>query len=154
QTSQSLTKTSDAANQLILDNNVQLKSTLASAEQTMDKFGNVADKMNNLELEKIIANFEEASVKLNSTMDNINNSEGTMGALLNDRERYDDLTRTSRTLDELLYDVKESPNRYVQFSICGKKQAEPKEDEFMQYIDNIIFILILGYAIWFFSRNV
>ena len=24
----------------------------------------------------------------------------------------------------------------------------------MQYIDNIIFILILGYAIWFFSRNV
>ncbi|NLN33351.1 MAG: MCE family protein [Flavobacteriaceae bacterium] len=128
QTSQSLTKTSDAANQLILDNNVQLKSTLASAEQAMDKFGLVADKMNNLELEKIIANFEEASVKLNSTLDNINNSEGTMGALLNDRELYDNLTRTSKTLDELLYDLKENPNRYVQFSIFGKKQAEPKED--------------------------
>src|SRR5690606_7582293 len=75
QTSESLTKTSDAANQLILDNNTQLRSTLASAEQAMDKFGLVADKMNNLELKKIIANFEEDSVKLNSNMYNINKIE-------------------------------------------------------------------------------
>lgn len=128
QTSQSLTRTSDGANQLIADNNAQLKNTLASAEQAMSKFALVADKMNNLELEKIITNFEQASAKLNSTMEQINNGEGTMGALLNDRELYDNLTRTSKTLDELLADLKDNPNRYVQFSIFGKKQATPKED--------------------------
>lgn len=128
QTSQSLTRTSDGANKLIADNNAQLKNTLASAEQAMDKFALVADKMNNLELEKIMANFEEASAKLNQTMNDINSGKGTMGALLNDRELYDNLTRTSETLDALLLDFKENPNRYVQFSIFGKKQATPKED--------------------------
>src|SRR5690606_38756545 len=85
-TAQSLTKTSDNANQMIVDNSSQLKSTLASTQQTMEKFGTVADKVNNLELEKIIQNFEQASAKLNATMDNINSGKGTLGALMNDRE--------------------------------------------------------------------
>ena len=126
ETSKSLTKTSDGANQMIANNNEQLKATLASAQQTMDKFGTVATKLDNLELEKIMTNFESASEKLNATLDNINNSEGTLGAMMNDRELYDNLTQTSKTLDELLADFKENPNRYVQFSIFGKKP--PKEE--------------------------
>src|SRR5690606_16990134 len=47
-TAQSLTRTSDNANELISENKTQLKNTLASAEQTMDKFGTMADKINNL----------------------------------------------------------------------------------------------------------
>src|SRR5690606_33634312 len=54
ETSKSLTKTSDGANQMIANNNEQLKATLASAQQTMDKFGTVATKLDNLELEKIM----------------------------------------------------------------------------------------------------
>lgn len=124
QTSQSLTQTSNSANQMINDNNAQLKSTLASAQEAMDKFGNVADKMNNLELEKIMRNFEESSVKLNNIMAQIDNGEGTLGSLVNDRELYENLTNTSKTLDALLLDFKENPNRYVQFSIFGKKQPK------------------------------
>lgn len=127
-TAQSLTKTSDNANALIADNKEQLKNTLGSAEQTMEKFGVMADKINNLELEKIIKNFEEASLSLNTTLDKINNGQGTLGAMMNDRELYDNLTRTSENLDAFLVDLKENPNRYVQFSIFGKKQAPPKED--------------------------
>jgi len=128
-TAQSLTRTSDNANELIAQNKEQLKNTLASAKQTMDKFGTMADKINNLELEKIIKNFEEASVSLNATLNKINNGEGTLGAMMNDKELYDNLTRTSKNLDALLVDLKENPNRYVQFSIFGKKQNPPKEEK-------------------------
>ncbi len=128
-TAQSLTKTSDNANALIGENKQQLKNTLASAEQTMDKFGTMADKINNLELEKIIKNFEEASISLNTTLDKINNGQGTLGAMMNDRELYDNLTTTSKNLDAFLVDLKENPNRYVQFSIFGKKQKLPKEEK-------------------------
>jgi len=127
-TAQSLTRTSDNANALIAENKQQLKNTLTSAEQTMDKFGTMADKINNLELEKIIKNFEEASISLNTTLDKINNGQGTLGAMMNDRELYDNLTRTSKNLDAFLVDLKENPNRYVQFSIFGKKQTPPKEE--------------------------
>lgn len=122
QTSQSLTQTSNSANAMIEANNEQLKSTLAATEKTMDKFGDVADKMSNLELEKIIRNFEESSNRLNQTLAKINNGEGTMGALINDKELYDNLNKTSKNLEELISDLKENPNRYVQFSIFGKKQ--------------------------------
>lgn len=124
----SFTQTSNSANQLINDNNVQLKSTLTSTQKAIDKYSQVADKINNLELEKIIQNFEEVSAELNQTLANINNSKGTLGALLNDRELYDNLTQTAKSLDELLADMKENPNRYVQFSIFGKKQVQTKVD--------------------------
>ncbi|MFA7686729.1 MAG: MlaD family protein [Moheibacter sp.] len=126
-TAQSLTRTSENANALIIENKGQLKNTLASAEQTLDKFGTVADKFNNLELEKIIKNFEEASVNLNMVLNKINSGEGTLGAMMNDKQLYDNLTQTSKTLDELLADLKENPNRYVQFSIFGKKQKPAEE---------------------------
>lgn len=126
-TAQSITKTSDNANALIGENRAQIQKTLVSAEQTMTKFGTMADKINNLELEKIIKNFEEASVSLNSTLNKINSGEGTLGAMMNDRQLYDNLTQTSKTLDELLADLKENPNRYVQFSIFGKKQKPTEE---------------------------
>lgn len=126
-TAQSLTRTSDNANALITENKSQLKNTLASAEQTLDKFGTVADKFNNLELEKIIKNFEEASVNLNTVLNKINSGEGTLGAMMNDKQLYDNLTQTSKSLDELLTDLKENPNRYVQFSIFGKKQKPAEE---------------------------
>lgn len=126
-TAQSLTRTSENANSLIIENKGQLKNTLASAEQTLDKFGTVADKFNNLELEKIIKNFEEASVNLNMVLNKINSGEGTLGAMMNDKQLYDNLTQTSKTLDELLADLKENPNRYVQFSIFGKKQKPAEE---------------------------
>lgn len=123
-TSQSLTRTSNSANQMIETNNAQLKTTLAATEKTMDKFGDVADKMTNLELEKIIKNFEESSAKLNTTLEKIDNGNGTLGALINDKELYDNLNKTSKSLDDILADLKENPNRYVQFSIFGKKQQE------------------------------
>lgn len=126
-TAESVTRTSESANSLIIENKTQLKNTLASAEQAIAKFGTMADKINNLELEKIIKNFEEASVTLNATLNKINSGEGTLGALMNDKALYDNLTKTSKTLDELLVDLKENPNRYVQFSIFGKKQKPTEE---------------------------
>lgn len=126
-TAQSITRTSDNANALIGENKEQIRNTLASAEQTMAKFGTMADKINNLELEKIIKNFEEASVSLNTVLNKINSGEGTLGAMMNDKQLYDNLTQTSKTLDELLVDLKENPNRYVQFSIFGKKQKPTEE---------------------------
>lgn len=129
QTSKSLTQTSDSAGKLIEENREQLTKTLSVAQTTVEKFGQTADKLNNLELEKIIANFEQVSAKLNQTLDEINSGKGTMGALLKDRELYDNLLKTTNSLDELLSDMKKHPDRYIQFSIFGKKQQPlPKEE--------------------------
>ncbi|MDD3772455.1 MAG: MlaD family protein [Weeksellaceae bacterium] len=121
ETSRAITETSKNANQLILNNNEQLKNTLIATQQSIEKFGTLADKITNLELEKIINEFGQTSEKLNTLLDDINSGKGTLGAIINDKTLYEELMHTTKSLDELLNDLKENPNRYVNFSIFGKK---------------------------------
>lgn len=121
ETSKAVTEASNSANQLILNNNEQLKSTLLATQESIEKFGNVADKINNLELEKIITEFGATSQKLNHLLEDINSGKGTLGAIVNDKTLYEGLLQTTQSLDDLLTDLKENPNRYVNFSIFGKK---------------------------------
>lgn len=51
----------------------------------------------------------------------LTSTNGTAGALLNDRELYDRLNRTVASADSLVTDLKANPKRYVHFSVFGKK---------------------------------
>ena len=62
--------------------------------------------------------------KLQGTVDNLNNKNGTMGLLLNDRQLYDELRQTNRSLTILLDDLRVNPKRYVNISVFGKKQKQ------------------------------
>lgn len=128
ETSKSITQTSEGVNQLVSDNNEKIKQVLVSADSALKEFDSLAGKLNNLELEKITKNLESVSVKLDDILSSVEDGKGTLGALVNDKELYDNLLRTSNSLDALLGDLKENPNRYVQFSIFGKK-AKPAKAE-------------------------
>lgn len=54
----------------------------------------------------------------------VNQGEGTAGQLLNNRQLYDNLDRSTRNLDSLVVDLKKRPWRYVNFSVFGKKPKE------------------------------
>ena len=41
--------------------------------------------------------------------------------LINDKNLYNNLAKSSASLDSLLSDLKNNPNRYVHFSVFGKK---------------------------------
>lgn len=51
----------------------------------------------------------------------IERGEGTMGALIKDRELYNKLNQTCEAATLLLEDLRENPKRYVHFSVFGKK---------------------------------
>ena len=53
--------------------------------------------------------------------DKINNGEGSLGMLLNDKALYVNLNSTAASADKLLIDLKQSPKRYVHFSLFGSK---------------------------------
>jgi phospholipid/cholesterol/gamma-HCH transport system substrate-binding protein len=42
--------------------------------------------------------------------------------LVNDSQLYDNLTKSSLNLQELIIDLKANPGRYVHVSVFGKKQ--------------------------------
>jgi phospholipid/cholesterol/gamma-HCH transport system substrate-binding protein len=59
--------------------------------------------------------------KLEQTLNTINSKNGSLGMLLNDRQLYNELRMTNRSLTTLLDDIRVNPKRYVSISVFGKK---------------------------------
>jgi phospholipid/cholesterol/gamma-HCH transport system substrate-binding protein len=138
--SANLGKTVEAVNQLIASQTGTLSNTLKNLEsfsgglaESKDKIpaitGNLEKTTKNLselDLDKTISQLNVAVASLQSTLEKLNNDTGTLGALINDRKMYDNLTATTNSLNLLLQDLRLHPKRYVNVSVFGKKdKSEP-----------------------------
>lgn len=113
----SLSKTMDNLNSFtgnLAKNNDNLTGTLSNLKKTTDQLanGNLGKTLN--QLDTGTAALENILAKLNST-------NGSAGALLNDRTLYNRLNSTVRSLNTLLDDLKVHPKRYINISVFGKK---------------------------------
>ena len=113
-----LSKNSQELNEVL----IALKPVLANAAQ-------VTDSLKTLELSKTLGKTQLMLDNLNTNLVSLKEGNGTMGKLLHDDSLYVYLSHTARDLDRLLVDLQENPNRYVQFSMFGKKDKSEKEDK-------------------------
>jgi phospholipid/cholesterol/gamma-HCH transport system substrate-binding protein len=75
-------------------------------------------------LRETAANISRVSAKLETTADLVNafltklkNGEGTLGKLAHDEKLYNDIDSLSVSLNRLVTDIRENPNRYVRVSV-------------------------------------
>ena len=66
---------------------------------------------------KITSALEDLSVSLKNLSEKIEKGEGTLGQLINDRTLYQDLKKTTRSIDELIEDLKKNPKKYFKFEL-------------------------------------
>ncbi|MGN6618884.1 MAG: MlaD family protein [Ilyomonas sp.] len=95
-------------------NNVRISNTLANLETTSGKFASI-------DLNSIVNRMQYAANKLDSAMTQLNTTNGSLGALINDKELYNRLNNTVVSLHTLMDDLRVHPKRYVNISIFGKK---------------------------------
>ena len=143
QTANSVTNSSNSAEKLIVTTNQNLDGLTAdtrklvnTANSTMGKYGDVADKINNANIEQTLQEINMATSNLSKTLERLENADGTLNKVINDPELYNNLNSTAANLDALMKDLKERPDRYVQFSVFGKKYKEPKKVEKEIIIEN------------------
>lgn len=96
------------------DNNERISAIFNNLESVSDRaakanFTETIDKAN-----LAVADFQ-------SLIDGINKGNGSLGKLLNDDELYTNLEDASKSLDDLMIDMKQNPNRYIHFSIFGRR---------------------------------
>ncbi|HEY9559825.1 MAG TPA: MlaD family protein [Anseongella sp.] len=99
------------------ENNEQITGIMGNIEQVTDQVA--AGK-----LQETLLQANQATTQLAATMKKIEDGEGSLGALLNDQQLYDNLTNSAENLDKLMIDLRENPKRYVHFSLIdfgGKK---------------------------------
>ena len=98
-------------------NNDHISATLANLDKTSSKLADA-------DIEAVLQSLKTTMSKLQNTVDNVNSKNGTVGLLLNDRQLYDELRQTNRSLTTLLDDLRVNPKRYVNISVFGKKQKQ------------------------------
>lgn len=95
------------------------KANGAKIDAVMTNLNKVTDKVAALKFEETVNNANKAMADLQSILSDVKSGKGTLGALLNDKQMYDNLNSASKNLDALMIDLKANPKRYVHFSVFG-----------------------------------
>lgn len=103
----------------------QIPATLNNAETLTGNLAKVDIDGTIQNLNTTMTDAQELVGQLQRTMADVQqrltSTEGTLGALMNDRSLYDNLNHTVQSADSLVTDLKAHPKRYVHFSVFGKK---------------------------------
>lgn len=117
----SLSETSDEISKLITDNSENLTNSLSDFRSASNNIKSITDSLNSDDIKSITINLNSLVNNLNSITTSLKNSEGTAGKLINDKSIYDNLDNATNQLNQLIEDIKLNPNRYINFSVFGKK---------------------------------
>lgn len=99
----------------------QLPQILNKTDVLITDFTQVGKNLKEVDFSKTMSTLDHTIASIGQVADKANGNEGTLGALLNDRELYFELLRVGSSADSLLIDLKQNPKRYVHFSLFGKK---------------------------------
>ena len=103
------------------DNNGKITSTLTNLD-------NVSQKFTKVDLEGTIQQMQTAIASLDAGIKKIDSKDGTIGLLLNDKQIYNNLANTTRSLNILMDDVRVNPKRYLTIGVSlfsKKSNAAP-----------------------------
>ena len=87
------------------------------------------NNLSKLELDQTIAKVNAAMDDLQKLMAKANSTDGSLGALINEKKLYNNLTSTVNSMNLLMQDLRLHPKRYVNISVFGKKD---KSDPLMR----------------------
>ena len=97
---------------------------MISANSAVSKYGKVAEDLNVKQMNTAIEEFSKTANQLNSVVSGIQKGEGSLGKLTKDEELYNNLTKTTSSLNQLVEDMKANPKRYVNISVFGKNNKD------------------------------
>lgn len=89
----------------------------------------VTNNLKDADIAAIIAKADSTIANVDQFVESLNSTDGTVGALLNDRALYNKITNTIDDADKLVVDLKANPKRYVHFSIWGGKEKKEKNEK-------------------------
>ena len=123
-----LKETSSAINDIVKSNKSRVDLTIGNVSKISKDLSNITSSLTNSDLDITLANFKKSSDDLSSILSNINNGEGTISKLIANDSLFNNLNEASRSIDLLLEDIRINPNRYIHFSLFGKKNKPYKSE--------------------------
>ena len=82
------------------------------------------DKLSKINLQQTMDELQSAITTLKTSINKIASKEGSLGALINDRQLYNKLNDAVLSAEILMDDIRKNPKRYVNISVFGKKDKD------------------------------
>ena len=98
-------------------------------DQTLTNLKSISDSLAGANLQQTVNNASIAMQQVAELMQKVNNGEGSLGALMNNDTLYQNLEAAAYDLDQLMLDMRLNPERYVHFSIFGRKDKSAKKGD-------------------------
>ena len=121
-------KTSEEISNLISNNLENLSYAISDFKDASNNIKSISDSISSKDLKNITSNLNDLVINLNSITTSLKNSEGTAGQLINDNSIYVNLENATKELNILIEDIKLNPDRYINFSVFGKKNKAFKKN--------------------------
>ena len=101
-----------------------LKNNNQQISNILSNFSSISDSLDQANIKETIMNANNTLAEFSKISKKINSGEGTIGMLINNDSLYNNLNSLAADLDSLIIDLNENPNRYVHFSLFGKKDKK------------------------------
>ncbi len=98
-----------------------LSSNSDKLSNLINNFSNISDSLAKSNLTATINNADLILSQASGIIHKINKGEGTVGMLINNETLYRKLDQSAADLDILLNDLRINPERYIHFSVFGRK---------------------------------
>jgi phospholipid/cholesterol/gamma-HCH transport system substrate-binding protein len=120
---------------LISNETEQVDRILEDVHEITDNLSNKSDKISNVidnisaisdtladsDIKSVIVETKTTLTELNGVLADVNSGQGTIGKLLHTDSLHNELIQTNQSLQNLLDDFEANPNKFVHFSVFGRK---------------------------------
>lgn len=96
--------------------------SLENTKRITDNFAKLSDTLVDANLGLTIKKIQTTIENVDAIIAGIESGKGSLGKLVTDDEMYNNLTKASKEMEELLREMKLHPKRFVHFSLFGKKE--------------------------------
>lgn len=115
----------------VMSNLNQITSNLSKNSQRIDNIianvNTISDSLAKAQIKEAIASADKSMKELSIMLAKINEGQGTLGKLAKNDSLYTNLNKSTADLDKLLKDLRINPERYIHFSVFGRKYPKPKD---------------------------
>ena len=122
-----LSETSNAISKLILENSRNISISVENIRQSSERISDISKSLSPKKIKDITTNLDSVLSNLTNISENLNSGSGTFGKLINDDSVYQNLDSTINELKVLIEDVRNNPNKYINFSVIGRKYKEKSQ---------------------------
>jgi phospholipid/cholesterol/gamma-HCH transport system substrate-binding protein len=101
-----------------------LEKNTGRIDNILGNLSTLSDSLAKAQIKEAIANADKTLKEMNILVAKINEGQGTIGKLVKNDSLYNNLNKASDDLDKLMKDLRINPERYIHFSVFGRREKQ------------------------------